>query len=316
MAAMERSAALEACLAIRVGNREQAREAFAILLRQEDGASILRGVQDVLLAAVRRHQQELFCDLLLMANPVLLALLRQKDLAEASSGFLQAVVFAACDRRLLQVLPLLRRQLKTFFVSGTQEDVGCGLWSELLNLCARMARRGWRQETSWLLRLLLWRLLRQKNLRSWQGALLQLQMHMVVYARWDGFTNACMVYGEIQQLLLLLVKRADRAGLEQSLREQYLVLTMRFVRDLVGNVSRARMEDDMEIFLKWHQYLLGLAVDDAGKRRQVLKLLQLSIRYWQSTRPKTSRKQIGYLKELLQPDLVSGQLKEMLEKIS
>lgn len=318
-----RGIALQACLALRAEYYDEVQEYFSRLLAEggdaDDaeaaGAELLGGIKDVLLLTVRKQQRELFCDLLVQATPVLLALLKRKELAEEKSSFLQAMAFAVCDRRLVQVLPLLRRLLKTFFASGAEQAVLGELWSELLNLCARMLRRGWRDEASWLLRLLLWVLLRQNDIKVWQKALLSLQMHVVVYARWDGFINACKAYKELQYLYLLLVKRAGNKRMEPSEREQYLLLVMRSLRDLVANVSRAQMEDDMEVFQSWHEYLLELAGENEAKRRRLLAMLQLAIGYWQSTRPKTSRKQLKYLQRLLLPNLVNAEYKQMLERI-
>ena len=48
---------------------------------------------------------------------------------------------------------------------------------------------------------------------------------------------------------------------------------------------------------------------------ELLRLLQLSITYWQQTMPKTSRKQAVLLKDLLQPNLIDGQYALLLQKI-
>ena len=62
---------------------------------------------------------------------------------------------------------------------------------------------------------------------------------------------------------------------------------------------------------------LFLAADCENKRarEELLRLLQLAITYWQQTMPKTSRKQIKLLKDLLQPNLIAGQYALLLQKI-
>ena len=63
------------------------------------------------------------------------------------------------------------------------------------------------------------------------------------------------------------------------------------------------------------QLFLHLTADDKSAREELLRLLQLSITYWQQTMPKTSRKQIKLLKDLLQPNLIAGQYALLLQKI-
>ena len=108
-----------------------------------------------------------------------------------------------CDRRLAEAQPALA-QLVRRFANAATADIAAKLWAELLSLAARMARRGWREETAFFLRLYLRELLKRDDSAVWQQRLLALQLHFVAYARWDGFTKACAAYQELLLLFLLM----------------------------------------------------------------------------------------------------------------
>ena len=183
-------------------------------------------------------------------------------------------------------------------------------------MAARMLRRGWQAEANWLLRLVAWRALRYASMAQWQGLLAQLSLHFTVYARWDGFHKACEVYHELTLLLLVLVRRAGRPALPQAKRAAFLQLALRSVRALVTNIARSTMQEDMDIFRQWYQYLWQLAGEDAARKQHLLVLLQLSISYWHSTLPKSSKKQLRFLEDLLQPNLINAEYEELLQSIS
>ena len=185
----------------------------------------------------------------------------------------------------------------------------------LLSLAARMARRGWREETVFLLRLYLRELLKRDDSAIWQQRLLALQLHFVAYARWDGFTKACAAYQELLLLFLLLVRRAGKKIYRKEQQEQYLLLSLRTLRGIISNAARSSMKDDMEIFRELYQYLWQLAGDNKRRRQQLQLLLQLAISYWQSSLPKTSRKQERFLEDLLQPSLIDKLQEDLLNRI-
>ena len=205
-------------------------------------------------------------------------------------------------------------------VSSQQEEQRlCG---ELLNLAARMARRGWRGEARFVLRIVAWAALkdgpqeRKNALPLWQSIMAPLNLHFTVYARWDGFTKACEVYYELVLLLLVLVRRSGRRTIPLEQRAAYLQLALRTVRDLVTNIARSTMQEDMDIFRQWYQYLWQLAGEDVGRKQRLLLLLQLSISYWHSTLPKSSKKQLRFLRDLLEPSYISAGYETLLRRIA
>ena len=94
-----------------------------------------------------------------------------------------------------------------------------------------------------------------------------------------------------------------------------LQLLLRHLRDVTANVSRSAMLDDADIFRQWYSFWWQLTAEDKSAREELLRLLQLAITYWQQTMPKTSRKQIALLKDLLQPNLIVGEYALLLQKI-
>ena len=137
-----------------------------------------------------------------------------------------------------------------------------------------------------------------------------------MYARWDGFTKACEVYYELVLLLLVLVRRSGRRTIPLEQRAAYLQLALRTVRDLVTNIARSTMQEDMDIFRQWYQYLWQLAGEDVGRKQRLLLLLQLSISYWHSTLPKSSKKQLRFLRDLLEPSYISAGYETLLRRIA
>lgn len=347
---------VKACLAVRQGLAQEAAVGFGELVAAEpataDKAAWLQAVESCLLTAARSKQVELLQGWLRAVEPMIWATKKPAaaglvaatgepaaaGLVAAKGELLVKLTFAACDKRLdgfkVQLTWLWRRWLRTLGSDVQEAQRLCG---ELLNLAARMARRGWREETSYVLRLvgrivLSWRSRSEQSLLLWQSVLAQLSLHFTVYARWDGFAKACEAYAELVPLLVVLVRRATRDAqqgeqaqhdeqahrkpLTEQQRAAALKLALRCVRDLVTTIARTSMQDDMDIFRQWYQYLWQLAGDDPAKKQQLMLLLQLAIRYWQRTLPKSSKKQVRFLQDLLEPSYSSAEHEALLRRIA
>ena len=312
---MDTELVLEVCLAVRSGRGKEAENCFAKVLQGLQGAELLTAVGDCLLAAYRRQQAQLADSLLVQAQPQLLKLMADEQLTAEAASLLQRLAFIACDRQALEALPVLELLVLRFLHSHEAETkLLAAFWSEWLNLAARMARRGWRRQTSFLLRLFL-RALLKTEAKLLYSRLLGLQLHFVVYARWDGFSHACAAYRELMSFYLLLLRRAANSRWQADEQQAYLLLVLRSMRDLVAQSARSLMQDDMDIFRLWYQFFWQLAGENVKRRQELLLLLQLAISYWQGTRPKTSRKQARYLEDLLQPSLLTEHYTELLQKI-
>lgn len=302
---------LETCIALRDGREENACTAFSGIIAEAADNEALQAISCCLLVALRHRQRQLFAAWMQESRPRLEQLLVNSQLEHQGGSVLLRLTFAVCDRRLSEVRPMLallvRRWLRTHAgdTALLQEFM-----AEWLNLAARMARRRWREETAFLLRETGRWLLKQQDLQQLAWSLQQLQLHFVVYARWDGFDKGCRMYRELTLLYRLLLRRVLRKQ-----QTALLQLLLRHLRDVTANVSRSAMLDDADIFRQWYSFFWQLTADDKSAREELLRLLQLAITYWQQTMPKTSRKQAVLLKDLLQPNLIAGQYALLLQKI-
>lgn len=302
---------LETCIALRDGREQNACTAFSGIIAEAADNEALQAISCCLLVALRHRQRQLFAAWMQASRPRLEHLLTNPQLAKQGGSALLQLAFAVCDRRLAEVRPILallvRRWLRTHAGDTELLQEFMGEW---LNLAARMARRRWREETAFLLREAGRWLLKQDDLQLYYWSLQQLQLHFVVYARWDGFDKACRMYRELTLLYRLLLRRVLRKQ-----QTALLQLLLRHLRDVTANVSRSAMLDDADIFRQWYSFWWQLTAEDKNAREELLRLLQLVITYWQQTMPKTSRKQIKLLKDLLQPNLIAGQYALLLQKI-
>lgn len=302
---------LETCIALRDGREQNACTAFSGIIAEAADNEALQAISCCLLVALRHRQRQLFAAWMQASRPRLEHLLVNPQLAHQGGSVLLRLTFAVCDRRLAEVRPMLallvRRWLRTHAGDTAMLQEFMGEW---LSLAARMARRRWREETAFLLREAGRWLLKQQDLQLYSWSLQQLQLHFVVYARWDGFDKACRMYRELTLLYRLLLRRVLRKQ-----QTALLQLLLRHLRDVTANVSRSAMLDDADIFRQWYSFFWQLTADDKSAREELLRLLQLAITYWHQTMPKTSRKQAAFLKDLLQPNLIDGQYALLLQKI-
>lgn len=301
---------LETCIALRDGREQNACTAFSGIIAEAADNEALQAISCCLLVALRHRQRQLFAAWMQESRLRLEQLLVNPQLAHQGGSVLLRLTFAVCDRRLAEVRPMLallvRRWLRTQADNTAMLQEFMGEW---LSLAARMARRRWREETAFLLREAGRWLLKQDDLQLYSWSLQQLQLHFVVYARWDGFDKACRMYKELTLLYRLLLRRV--LSKQQT---ALLQLLLRHLRDVTANVSRSAMLDDADIFRQWYSFWWQLTAEDKNAREELLRLLQLVITYWQQTMPKTSRKQIKLLKDLLQPNLIAGQYALLLQK--
>lgn len=302
---------LETCIALRDGREQNACTAFSGIIAEAADNEALQAISCCLLVALRHRQRQLFAAWMQESRPRLEQLLVNTQLAHQGGSVLLRLTFAVCDRRLAEVRPMLallvRRWLRTQADNTAMLQEFMGEW---LSLAARMARRRWREETAFLLRGAGRWLLKQDDLQLYFWSLQQLQLHFVVYARWDGFDKACRMYRELTLLYRLLLRRVLRKQ-----QTALLQLLLRHLRDVTANVSRSAMLDDADIFRQWYSFFWQLTAENKRAREELLRLLQLAITYWHQTMPKTSRKQAAFLKDLLQPNLIDGQYALLLQKI-
>ena len=100
----------------------------------------------------------------------------------------------------------------------------------------------------------------------------------------------------------------------EDLRKQYLVITLRAIREWIANVARVGMQDDLDIIRQWQELLKEQLSQSVQLWVDVL--VQLEINYWHLTKPKTSRKQLEYLAVLLEPDVVPKEYRSLLAMLA
>lgn len=307
--------ALDICFAVQTGDWDKAKASFTEMLSHADDKVFLQSVHDALVTSCRRHNKEIFLTWLIEAQARFITVIGKNNEPEACCRVLYALSFAACDNRLEAALPLLQRLLKKWLRKQEADSAFIRyFWTEWLTMAAQIARRGWRNETGWIMRLLIWWVYKQP-LKEWQLVLQQLAMHFVVHAKWDGFTNACNAFKELLYFYLLLLRRAENKKLALAERSDYLLLAVRNIRDVIANSARNAMTEDMDIFREWYKFLWKISTENENKKQRLRLLLQLAIVYWQNTRTKTSRKQAKFLNDLLSPNLITEEYKKLLQYI-
>ncbi len=301
------------------------------LMKSEPNADLLQSLEMILLSALRGRKQDVFLLILNMAGEKLTMMAHNTFLAQPMQQWISNVTFAVCDRHMIAVYPFLQMLVNRWWKANVldvlhQQNVDAvvrlqaltlaqAYTRETLSLAARMARREWRDTSEWLWNMLASVLYRTQDLRLWQDACGQMSLHFIAYAKWDGFHKACTAYRELHVFYLLLLRKACK---EQD--GKLLEMTLRSMREVVTNSARSTMQDEMDIWRAWYEYLWPAFTDeDEGvhsKRKQELRrLLQLGIAYWNGTMPKSSRKQVRFLRDLLEPDVLTAEERKLLGSI-
>lgn len=313
---MEQRTILTGCMAIREDNPERAQSCIEELLKGEYSTEeFLQGTRSMLLCAARKHNDELFVRWLEQLEPRLSLIVGTTPSCAAAGDFLLSISFAACDGRRIEVLGILRRLVQKYLQFAKNDDFVESFLCEWSSMIARMSRRGWREETSWLLKILLSVLLRKRNLKLYDTVLLHLQMNFVMYCQWDGLEKAVAAYKELQLLYAYFIDKSISSSTSPEEHSKYFLLALRNIRGVVSNISRALMLDELEVFHGWYAMLQYQQNGNPKGQLRMRLLVQLSILYWKETRPKTSRKQMQYLKELLEPSVISKEYAELLQKV-
>ncbi len=301
--------------------------------KQTAAEYLLRSLETILLTAVRCRRPAVFTAWLAKAQPHLLAIASDANMGQSMLSWINNMTFTIVDRRITQAKPLMTSFIKTWWhanvlaVMMSKEEalleakvqatmLAQGWTRETLSLIARLARRGWNEESDWLLILLAKCLYQTQDIKVWQYAVSQISLHFIAYAKWDGFASACEAYRKLQICFLLLIRKA--VLLED---DKILSLVMRGMREIVVNSARSTMQDDMDIWRAWYEYLwiafLGEKTEGFQTRRkqELRRMLQLGITFWKGTLPKSSRKQMRFLRDLMEPDVLSDKEHAMLERI-
>ena len=294
------------CIALKTAMAKEAQACFEELLNLEEGKVSAEGyltcVKNMLMMAARMRKGELFNQWIASAEEKMSASLLKVEQPKAVD-FIIAITFVVCDRRYGPSLPIIENMAGKLIEAIVDKELLQKLFNEWTSLIAQIARRNWSDVNEALFSVLFKALLAKEDLQLLKHTLLLLNMHLQMYTRWDGFENAFVAYKELQYFYLLLLQRAVDAQYEEEVRKQYLVTALRYVREWIANVARISMKDELEIIRQWQELLKANAPENLQELTDIL--VQLEILYWNQTKPKTSRKQLEYLMDLLEPNKIS-----------
>lgn len=309
---------LYGCLALKYASEDYAEQCFQQLMKiAEDAAAdliLLTAIRDMLATAARLRKKELFCNWLNQSEEFIKKVINARENPDELSRFLLSITFIICDRKHNDAFNCMRHLMVLFVRTSVNKAVLKSFVSEWTSLIAQMLRRQWFEVGDFLLLSLFEALWRKKDCKLLNAVLLQLHLHLQMYCRWDGAENAFKAYKKLQYFYFVLVNYAGRSSNKEEERKEYLRAVLLNVRDLIANMARIAMQDELKIIRQWYDCLVFEAGDRMQQRAKLL--LQLEISYWSRTKPKTSRKQLAYLKDLLQPDLLSKNYHELLLIIS
>lgn len=306
------------CTAVKSSLNYYAEQCFNAVLQAElfkVSADIhLNCLKNMLIMAARMRQKDLFNNWLALAEPIIKQYLDTKVYASYMAEFLKPIIFIVCDRRYTESFKRIRNFLLLFAVRTDDMNIIKNVCSELTSLITQIAKRNWQEVTDFLINTLLYVLLKKNNLELMKYILLQLNMHYQMYSRWDGLDNAYRAYNKLHIFFYILINKAGNKKIDYEIRKQYLLLALRNMRDLIANISRTSMQDELQIIRRMYELLTEQASGKMQYRAQ--RFIQLEIRFWNLTKPKTSRKQLAYLHDLLEKQLITAEDNELLLQIS
>ena len=279
----------------------------------EDGAAeYLSCLRSLLTAAAKTRSEALFKEWLDESRLKITGIILSKNNSQKIADFLLALTFTVCDRRFRTCFSYVEVWAQQFALAAAA-DVRRSFLNEWINMTAQFARRQWHDVNTMLLHTLLKVLLRSGDTQLMQSAMLLLNMHLQMFSRWDSFASAFAAYKPVQMFLLIAVRRACEEKRQEEERRQYLLIAVRSMRDLSGNVARGNMQDDLEIIRQWSDALKAALPENL--RDEGSRLVQLAIAYWSLTKPKTSRKQLEYLSDLLHPNFIDAKMQKIVQSL-
>lgn len=311
-----------ACLALKHNYRRSAIKALNLLsvcpldIAPDDAGAenvFLQNLHYAAVMAARTHNKDIF------ASAVSKLALRYskasyiKENTEAFINLLTELMFVAADRRYTEVLPMLRwLSLRLCRSEAAADDVLLPFLREWACLAAQAARRGWEDVAGQLLSGLFYFLLKQRSFELTRSMLMYVMLHMQMYAAWDGAEKAFKIYAPVQNFSLLLLQRMLKEQ-DEKLRVAAVRLLLRAWRDFIAAAARQTMQDELEVYQTW--FAFGEANSSEKYKKRSRLFIQLTLGYWAAQQPRTSKKQLKYLKNIFEKDLVKDKYVQLLEAV-
>lgn len=311
-----------ACLALKHNYRRSALKALNLLsvcsldIAPEDAAAedvFLQNLQHAAVMAARTHNEDIFAAAVSKLAVRYSKTGYVKENTEAFINLLTALMFVAADRRYTDVLPMLRwLSLRLCRNEAAGDAVVLPFLREWACLAAQAARRGWQDIAGQLLSGLFYFLLKQRSFELTRSILMYVMLHMQMYAAWDGPQQAFKVYAQVQNFSLLLLQRMLKEP-DEKLRVTTVRLLLRLWRDFIAAAARQTMQDELDLYQSWFAFGEEHASEKYKKRSRLF--IQLTLGYWAAQQPRTSKKQLKYLKDIFKPDLVKDKYLQLLNAV-
>lgn len=251
--------------------------------------------------AGRMHKVDIFLACLRDLVPYLNAVTIHNNQEE-----LKALLFIVVDRRYDEARELLQESLAAYLQSDLVTEA---FYKEVLNLMARMSSREWQCEVQWLMGLVETGLLANLKLELMRRLCMTMQLHIALSCSQEGLSKGFLDY---ESWFRFYVKLFERAIYEDY--DELYQITLQSLRDQLNMAARSSMAEEYEAYQELYK-VLSKGIEGPKEEQQLMLYLQLVILYWRSTQPKSSRKQVRELTELLEPELVTEQQKNLLARL-
>ncbi len=232
-------------------------------------------------------------------------------------SFVLDLLFIASDRRYIDALPMLKWislhiiRDKKLTIADKQKFL-----HEWCILTAQMANRDWADVTKLLLNGICRFLVKEKDPILTKAVINDFSMHFQMHARKDGFERTYELYQPWHKFMLFLFDIALVSTRTKSDQEYIMQFIIRVKRDLVTGVARATMREEYEIYHEWLKLWLKSIGDNEKRQEMVRAFVQMTALYWHSTQMIASKKQWEYMKDIVEPSVLTDVQKEVLKNIT
>lgn len=311
---MDNFFSLNGCLAVKQGEFEKAKLILQNVTTLND-KFFIQTVKDIFLMVIRRHNENLLEEWFEIVDARLKTTLAKDDMFANNQDFLEAMLFAICDHRLENLHDRFYEYV-AIFQSSCQDVWNLkNFYVELGSLAARMSMRKWDKQAMWLLEMIFDEASKRSDLKFLQQLLYHIDMNSIMYAKNFSAGTMYILYRKVQCTYMHLLDKIADDNLDQYYKKEVLIIALRGERNLMSNLARITMQDEMDIYDEWYDHMIYLFGKDEKFRPLAIMLVQMTITYWNRTQPKSSRKQVRYLEKILLPSYIKGTYAELLEEI-
>lgn len=282
---------IEACLALKQGRVDSAERSWQGILiharitrddvSEEREALVIHTLRNILVFAVRNHKEFLLENWLMEAWNIICLTDFYAELGE----FVNGVVFAAMDKKMVSVLPKLQVMFKQYLrLAKCYEYPLDKFTQEWLSTTAEIASRGLSECSLFLVQGYLRVLYMQDNLDCLFKQIWEYNFHYQAACQRSGFEKAYQIFGLMHYLEIIFAERiaAMPEGPEQHRLEKRFY---RGICDLLCNIAKVTGRSEKDILATWKQLVTANELPKTKERFE--KLYKLELKYWQEIKPKS-----------------------------